>query len=596
MRNRMKHNILYYLTIAAFFVSYSAAAQNLDPTVEVSRDYEGKLLVVHKPILDMAVPDSVYRFDLDFDYSVTDTPYKGAYEFVPYSVDMNLEPKRSDENVFYLKAGAGYQLHPTVDLIWSPAFKGPFSLDVYGTNRSYLGNYWRMASPDYVNEEIGTVMRDSAKDPWYGMDLASTAGVAGRYDWNNSVFVFDVDYANLLQSQKEDIYGLRARSFNSAGVNLGIAVKDPIAAGFDYKVGLKYKYSDDFLNDQINGKAELTSHDIAFGLNVESILSGGHNLKIDSSFEMTDETGVFDVTAASLEFSPRYVIKGSRWVVQAGLRLSTVFETDGESSMYSHKEQVIYPDLKAEYMIFPEFLKTYATIGGGNKMNTYSSLVGDNRRVNLYYGRGVWSLLDVTEEKLNAEIGFEGRLAARFGYTLKGGYKIYGNAPLQTLYVPNPEYGYMPGLGYTSYNLAYASLDFLLDAENLRVDGNVQFNGVTSVKQTFESLAGFVFPAPFTGDIAVVYDYNNRIYAGVDCELSSARDGRAYRTVNKTEAKDYKVTVPGYADLGINLEYRLRDGLSFWARGGNLLGMTIQRELLYAEKGPYFTVGICLNL
>ena len=194
----MKHNILYYLTIAAFFVSYSAAAQNLDPTVEVSRDYEGKLLVVHKPILDMAVPDSVYRFDLDFDYSVTDTPYKGAYEFVPYSVDMNLEPKRSDENVFYLKAGAGYQLHPTVDLIWSPAFKGPFSLDVYGTNRSYLGNYWRMASPDYVNEEIGTVMRDSAKDPWYGMDLASTAGVAGRYDWNNSVFVFDVDYACLL--------------------------------------------------------------------------------------------------------------------------------------------------------------------------------------------------------------------------------------------------------------------------------------------------------------------------------------------------------------------------------------------------------------
>ena len=35
---------------------------------------------------------------------------------------------------------------------------------------------------------------------------------------------------------------------------------------------------------------------------------------------------------------------------------------------------------------------------------------------------------------------------------------------------------------------------------------------------------------------------------------------------------------------------------SAWARGGNLLGMTIQRSLLYAEKGPYFTLGICLNL
>lgn len=592
----MKRNILYYLAIAAFFISYSASAQNLDPTVEVSRDYEGKLLVVHKPILDMAVPDSVYRFDLDFDYSVTDTPYKGAYEFVPYSVDMSLEPGRSDDNVLYLKAGAGYQLHPTLDLVWSPAFKGPFSLDLYGRSRSYLGNYWTMNSPDFASEEIGLVSNDSSKDAWYGMDWDTSAGISGRYDWNNSVFLFGLDYSNLYQSQKEDVYGLRARLFNSAGVNLGIAVKDPLAAGLDYKVGLKYQYSDDLLNDKVNGQTGLQSHDLGFGVNVESVLSGGHNLKIDSSFEMTDESGVLDVTAAALEFAPSYVIKGSRWVLEAGLKLSTVFKTDGKSSMYSHKEQVIYPDLRAEYMVFPEFLKTYVSVGGGNKMNTYSSLLDENRRVNPYYGRGVWNLLDVTEERLNAELGFEGRVFSSFGYTLKGGYKIYGNAPLQTLYIPESNAGYMPGLGYTSYQMAYASMDFLLDAESLRVDGNVQFNGVTCVDPTFDSFVGFVFPAPFTGDIAVMYDYKDRLYAGVDCEFSSAREARAYRDKGKSDPKEYKVSVPAYADLGINLEYRFRHDMSLWARGGNLLGMTIQRELLYAEKGPYFTVGICLNL
>jgi hypothetical protein len=86
------------------------------------------------------------------------------------------------------------------------------------------------------------------------------------------------------------------------------------------------------------------------------------------------------------------------------------------------------------------------------------------------------------------------------------------------------------------------------------------------------------------------------LYAGVDCEFSTAREGRAYWTLSKDEAKDYIVTVPAYADLGVTLEYRFRGDMSFWARGGNLLGMTIQRELLYAEKGPYFTAGICLNL
>jgi hypothetical protein len=33
-----------------------------------------------------------------------------------------------------------------------------------------------------------------------------------------------------------------------------------------------------------------------------------------------------------------------------------------------------------------------------------------------------------------------------------------------------------------------------------------------------------------------------------------------------------------------------------WARGGNLLNMTIQRTPLYAQGGISFTVGICLNL
>ena len=66
------------ISIAIFAASvFSAAAQNLDPTVEVSRGYQGKLVDVHKPAMEMSVPDTVQRFDLDFDYSVFDNPYKG---------------------------------------------------------------------------------------------------------------------------------------------------------------------------------------------------------------------------------------------------------------------------------------------------------------------------------------------------------------------------------------------------------------------------------------------------------------------------------------------------------------------------------------
>ena len=67
----MKLRILIYFLVTVVF-SLSAYGQNLDPTVEVNRAYEGKLMEVHKPVLEMAVPDSVMRFDLDFEYSVFD--------------------------------------------------------------------------------------------------------------------------------------------------------------------------------------------------------------------------------------------------------------------------------------------------------------------------------------------------------------------------------------------------------------------------------------------------------------------------------------------------------------------------------------------
>ena len=73
------------LAAASVFPVY---AQDLDPTVEVSREYEGKLIEVHKPALTMAVPDSVLMFALDFDYSVFESPYKGSYEFNPYIMSM----------------------------------------------------------------------------------------------------------------------------------------------------------------------------------------------------------------------------------------------------------------------------------------------------------------------------------------------------------------------------------------------------------------------------------------------------------------------------------------------------------------------------
>ena len=60
---------------AVFFNLNDVYGQKIDPVVEVTRDYEGRLMVVHKPLQTMPVADSLQHFDLEFEYSVNDSPY-----------------------------------------------------------------------------------------------------------------------------------------------------------------------------------------------------------------------------------------------------------------------------------------------------------------------------------------------------------------------------------------------------------------------------------------------------------------------------------------------------------------------------------------
>ena len=130
----MKRNIYRFIVaVCAIAGSYSSWAQNLDPTVEVNRTYEGKLMEVHKPEMEMAVPDSALRFDLDFDYSVFENPYKGAYEFKPYSMTLKPVAPPKERKSLYLNMGSGAfftgGVMPSADFVWSPLSSGNFRLD-----------------------------------------------------------------------------------------------------------------------------------------------------------------------------------------------------------------------------------------------------------------------------------------------------------------------------------------------------------------------------------------------------------------------------------------------------------------------------------
>lgn len=534
------------MILAALSIAAALSAQNLDPTVEVSRVYEGKLIEVRKPVMEMNVPDTLYRFDLDFDYSVFENPYRGSYEFNPYMIDMRPESNLEQPSKFYLRAGAGYTLHPVFDLLWTPELKNGFTVDVYGMHKSYVGDYRAVMG----------------HDAFKGYDLLSKAGADFGYDWKKASMGFGASYYGVAVKDN-----FRNRSYNALDAYFSLASKSVWPSHFMYKMDAAYRYADDA------SALPLSEHNLSIDAVFGPSFSERDKVFFDLGVEMNSYSKTISATAARFYMVPHYVYRKGILELDLGLRLSAVVTSDK-----FEKNQIVYPDIRMNLGVIPDAMRLYVNIGGGESLNNYSSLLEKNHHVDLTYGLGSYAfLMQPSVERVSSELGFEGRISGFFSYNLRGGYSNQGYAPMGA--VVEVDGGvYMPYICYTSYQKAYAALDWDLNFQDIRFDGTFVYNHVWDLKNN-----DAFKPAVLTGDAEVVYNWRKRVYAGTDCEFSLAR-------VNANGLK-----VPFYADLGVFAEYAMNSKLSFWIRGGNLLNMEIQRDLMYAEKGVNFTAGLCLN-
>lgn len=563
----------YAMLMSAALLPIFAAAQNLDPTVEVSRAYEGSLVEVHKPAMMMSVPDTVQQFRLDFDYSVFDSPYKGSYEFNPYMASMRPAPSLSDVRNFYLRAGAGYRLHPVADIIWSPDFKKGFRMDVYASHRSYVGDYRNI----YLVKSGQGYDLDRVGEKLHGYDLRTDAGVSGRYEWQKGTFDFDLSYLGI-HSRLDTLKHEKGvpRSYDSFNASFGVASK--AARTFFYDLAFNYTFAEDKAADYL--QENVCSINVDLGPQFRT----AHRILFNLGAELAQYSGYLDWGTARMNITPHYVYKKGRWHLDAGVRVDFLVGSDDTETLRSVKrQQFVYPDVHVEFTAIRDAMNVYAEATGSTRLNTYSGVVSRNHFADVHFLAG--NLLDSEVERLRAVLGLKGRIGSRFSYDLSGGYAGYANSIFDAIVVL-PDSRILPAIGYATAQKAFVELDWLLDTERFRFDGNVVFAHYWG----FEDALGIFAPASVTGNTSMEYNIRKRIYIGLDCAFASRRH------MAEMPAGLSAVSIPAYADLGLSFEYALSRKLSLWARGGNLLNMTIQRTPLYAEGGINFTAGICLNL
>lgn len=643
----MKKNI--FLAAAAVTFAISASAQNLNPTVEVTNDFLTRSVDASKPMGKMEVPDSVMKFDLDFDYSVLSNPYKGGYDFAPYLLEMKPGGDGNKGGKFYLRAGAGYTLNPEFDLVWSPRLKKQaLHLNVFARNRSYVGEYKaiqpaaRFADDGYTIERFDFVPFDAESVPQWddrgyplshaGYDLHSTAGVNGKYDFAKSFLNFALSYEGIHDKVVVSDYSPSRffeipmkGNYNAVEASAGVHSNDDELASFKYGADLSYRYS---ISDELSFMdwwRSIKSNDIALKGELGPVFDETHSVLVGlgmilstyaapASFQhglVEKLEGYMHSQAGHLYVAPHYVLSSYRMKLSAGIKLDMAIASKNEFiaslPINQNKGQLVYPDVRFDYQLIREYLDAYASVTGGIDHNSYTSL-----KQNDHFYEAVSNLAFVnpvsmnTVERFNAKLGLRGNVASVFRYDISGGYASYDRyrhsvvgLDIYSLAAPGAlflEPGTGTFYGYDDANVAYADLKAALDLGSVLVDGSLTYTHTNLLKN---AVPGFS-PSPLVGNVSVSYNWKDRISAGIRADGAMKRDGIwGYSVEYIPEIASIRTefaTIPGFVNLGFDASYAFNRKLSFWLKGDNLLCQTIQRTPLYAEKGIKFTAGICLNL
>ena len=590
----MRQHIL--ATALAAAVTALAYGQNLNPTVEVTNAYESGASSIAKPAQQMAVPDTVTRFNLDFDYSVFEKPYQGAYEFSPYYVQLKPAPKASTTEKFYLRAGAGFTLHPELDLVFTPVQKDKYRMSIYATHQSYFGRYHDFTLGT-VQDGIIPIVQDGKMNGY----LADTkAGIDGVYNWDGGLASLDLGFKNRMADNAyryQKMSGLEAKARVRA-----LPSDDP---HFHYDAAIDYSLLGGDLSELQGITADFRESKFSLAGELGPVLEGGSRVLVGMNVDLARYMGDFTGYTGIMAVTPKYQFTLDRWRFSLGARLSwTIYSEDynvwGES--LRHKSGFIYPDVRVDFHLLDDQLVLQAAATGGDRFNTLSgqffSHPFDYTGRTTHYGHSL--------ERVRAMIGARGNIASRFRYDLQGGYARWTYAPTESL--ARFVFSYIDPASAASdelhtpilleqaimrsfqcekgFNLLFADFDYGWKSESVTVDGRLSY------RHSNVSGSGALAPAAFTGFIRPAYNYGERMKGGLDIAWSTGRKA--------TFGDDYEVMtdawrIPGWVDLGLFAEYRFTRQFGFWAKGGNLLDQVVHKTPLQAEAGMYFTAGIVLN-
>lgn len=529
----------YLICAASLLACAGMSAQNLNPQVQVTNDYEARMGEAAKKGVALEVPDSLSEFRTSVDYKVFRTEYKGSYEFHPYRISVAPEVRDNGASRAYLRAGAGYAFHPVLQGVYAVKPKGLLRGSLFQDFHGYAGQYISAVDARSFN----------------GRDLSETAGADFRlnnvkYDLSGSLA-----YKGLFTKDSE-------WTSNSNGVVLDGHILSNNESPVSYDINAGASYTDDHLIGATKGHIRETALHASGSFMPRLMLPV--DVLIDFGFE-----GAFYASKAydpmlCYNIAPKVVYEYDFLRLQGGMVLHA--GSDGLG---------VAPDLRVSARLMRGDMEAAAYLTGGRKANTYGSFKNEDHWFNPTYTAD----LATTVVRYDAGLSLSGVAFRYLQYSVKGGYASIADAPAGILTANAIDPALLDcGIMYVNYRNWYADALLAWKTERLDVDFRLGWRNTDAA----DGAAWLDLPHIRCGGKAL-YNWNGRVAAGVRFEASGERRS----AVNP---------VDGWVDLGFCGEYYLLNGISFWAQAGNMLNHCIALSPTHCAEGPFFTAGICLKL
>lgn len=535
-------------TLALLALSLGAAAQNLNPTVEVTNTYKREASGIEKPDQLLPLPDSVSRFNYDFDYTVRSTPYRGSYEFKPYNVQLRPNARPETQSTLFAKLGAGYGFHPEARVVWTPVAGNALHVNVYGSYNAYLGTY-----RDIQYSAAEGLFMDSGNKTAAWKDRVATAGADLRWDWNGGALRADVRYTATAGS---DAWA----AVNNNGASADLAASGTLGSSFRYFVSEHLNYTGNPALEEIHSKT-----DLRFGLPVHD---GFASLGLSGQVLSHQGTGV----AGNFAVTPSYALSYRRLMLSVGVKVAFILRDN--AAFCPSKGGVLFPDVRATYNLIDDAMVLQASVTGGNTINSYEDLLSRNH----FLGSFAFAP-DISRENVNIMLGVRGNVRERIHYNVKTGFKSLSN--MASWGFSTTGAGYTPLVGYMSpLSTFYAGTDLGWKSDHLDIDAKLMYQySILSKTGLKTNLFG---PPAFAASLRAAYILAGRFLPAVTLD-------------SRTECPGVDAGLPGYADLGLECGFVVNRFWNAWIKVGNLLNQSVQRVPFHAEKGIYFSAGASLN-